>query len=48
MPILRVWSPDKFIRDGGKSSTCFDSIAIHGEFSMDLEYSGVLLLATPC
>jgi hypothetical protein len=48
MPILRVWSHDKFIRDGSKSSMCFDSVAIHGEFSMDLEYPGVLLLATPC
>jgi hypothetical protein len=44
----RVWSPEKFIRDGGRSSVCFDSVAIHDEFYAVLDSSEVLLSATPC
>jgi hypothetical protein len=43
-----VWSPKKFIGDGGRSSMCFYSVAIHDEFSVVLESSEVLLSPTPC
>jgi hypothetical protein len=44
----RVWSLKKFIGDGGRSSVCLDSVAIHDGFSTVLESSEVVLSATPC
>jgi hypothetical protein len=32
----KVWSHEKFIEDGGRSSVCLNSVAIHDEFSADL------------
>jgi hypothetical protein len=43
----RVWSPKDFMRDGGRLSMCFNSVAIHDEFSTVLESSEVLLSVTP-
>jgi hypothetical protein len=44
----RIWSPEKFIGGGGRSSVCFGSVATHDEFFAGLESLGVLLSATPC
>jgi hypothetical protein len=37
----RIWYPEKFIVDVGRSSVCFDYVAIHDEFSAVLVFGGV-------